>query len=207
MRLRKLLLIILMSLFVTGCSPPSKGSSSGSEAGNIPASSQKTEVNTNRDACWSFVQGFYDWYVPQTTWELEQKRSGPSYELALKYKRDAFSPALFKALKDDSDAQAKSDELVGIDFDPFLNTQDPEGAYQVRSITRIGIHCRTEVYRIGDEQKAYPDVAPDLVLEPDGWRFVNFYYPGPNSTDLMAILKNGAKMRKGYPGASPQNGH
>ena len=132
---------------------------------------------------------------------------GPSSAGALKLKKEAFAPELFNALKADADAQALSNEIVGIDFDPFLNTQDPQRRYEVRAITRMGIHCRTEVYGIGDEQKAYPDVAPDLVLYPDGWRFVNFYYPGRNSTDLMKILRDGAKMRKGSSTMSSPDGH
>jgi hypothetical protein len=49
-----------------------------------------------------------------------------AWNLAIKTKSSVFSPQLALALKEDSAAQAKAEgEIVGLDFDPFLNSQDP----------------------------------------------------------------------------------
>jgi hypothetical protein len=197
--IRKSLMITLVSLFVSGCSPRSKAPSSESEPPNVQYSSQQAAINTKRDSCWSFVQGFYDWYVPQTTREQEQIRKEPSSDLALKYKRDAFSPTLFKALKDDSDAQADSDELVGIDFDPFLASQDPDDRYEVQNVTHDGNVCRAEVYGVSSGSKrSSPDVIPELVRWQKTWRFVNFHYPDLDNSDLLTILREAAEDRQKY---------
>lgn len=63
----------------------------------------------------AFVQSFYDWYVKA---EIDS-------DAALKKKPAYFSPELTKALKADAVAAAKSPgDIVGLDFDPFLNAQD-----------------------------------------------------------------------------------
>jgi hypothetical protein len=43
-----------------------------------------------------------------------------------------FESGLLAALKEDVAAQAAAKgEIVGLDFDPFLNTQDPAESYEV----------------------------------------------------------------------------
>jgi len=69
-------------------------------------------------SCRTFVQEFDDWYIHVLD-------SGGSYDTALQYKRNAFSPELFRLMKDDSEASSRVEgEIVGIDFDPILGGQD-----------------------------------------------------------------------------------
>ncbi|HET6936477.1 MAG TPA: hypothetical protein VFI72_16665, partial [Candidatus Angelobacter sp.] len=101
-------------------------------------------------SCKAFVQGFYHWYVPLAH---RENLKGPASDLALKHKASAFSARLHQALNADSEAQARSKELVGLDFDPFLNSQDPDPRYEVRAVKQAGEHCSAEVFGVSDSEK------------------------------------------------------
>src|SRR5437588_560107 len=86
--------------------------------------------STNRSdiekSCRRFVQSFYDWYVT----EALKDNGGPASDFALRHRGSVFDPELLQQLKEDSEAQAKAKgEIVGLDFDPFLNSQDPGEQY------------------------------------------------------------------------------
>ncbi|HEY1774239.1 MAG TPA: hypothetical protein VGH91_13710 [Gammaproteobacteria bacterium] len=138
----------------------------------------------------AFVQGFYDWYA----WEAQKQDEGP-IGAALKSKRWPSSAAIVSALKADEEAQAKSpDEVVGIDFDPYLNAQDSCFPYKAGKVTASGGQYRVEVFdsNCSDPHPEQPTVI--AVLEKDGasWRFTNFIYPGEPGqadSDLLATLK------------------
>src|SRR5215469_12476490 len=72
-------------------------------------------------SCQKFVQDFYNWYLPRT-----QRYRGRPEDLVLKEKPTFLSRELFKALRADTVAQDKdkSGDIVGLDMDPFLNSQD-----------------------------------------------------------------------------------
>src|SRR5208283_1524279 len=63
-----------------------------------------------------FVEGFYQWYVPTM---LDHGRFRP-WNIALKHEHSAFGPRLFELLKENSDAQARCHDLVGLTSIPFL---------------------------------------------------------------------------------------
>ncbi len=139
-----------------------------------------------------FVKRFYAWYVPQTL----SNNSVPAYEFTLTHKKDVFTPVLFKALKDDLAAAAEnSDEVVGLDFDPFLNTQDPCERYDVGKAIAKGNSHWIEVYGIcSGKRSVKPDVWPEVVHVNGRWVFSNFHYQHqageyPDSADLLGILK------------------
>jgi len=136
-----------------------------------------------------FVQEFYDWYAPLA----RQPSSVPAFVFALRKRPVAFSPSLAKALQDDADAQAKvTDDIVGIDWDPFLNTQDPEARYAVGEITRSGATYRVEVRAVrAGRERAKPDVVAEVAGAAGQWRFVNFH--SPDGDDLLRDL---AKLKK-----------
>ena len=153
---------------------------------------QKTGSQDVPESPSDFVRKFYAWYVPRTLSE----NSIPAYEFTLKYKKAVFTPLLFRALKDDFDAAAKvSDEIVGLDFDPFLNTQDPCQRYEVGKTIRKGDSYWVEVYGICSGKKSEkPDVWPEVVRVNGHWLFANFHYEHqageyPDSTDFLGILK------------------
>lgn len=133
----------------------------------------------------AFVQGFYAWYVPRAL----NDDTTEGWNATLKLIHSNISPQLAELLEEDSAAQAKCNELVGLDFDPFLYTQDPAEHYEVGRITQVGEHYRAEIHRI---QSGRPNEKPDVIAEfmhRDGhWSFVNFHYPG--GADLLTILKS-----------------
>ena len=138
-------------------------------------------------ACRRFVQEFYDWYVPKAV----ARHHGPAWVLALKEKKTVFSPDLFRKLEEDSEAQAKAKgDLVGLDFDPFLNSQDPSEHFAVQSVTRKGDTYWVELRGI-NRGKPQETVTPEVRLRDNGWEFVNIHY-GKNEfssdSNLLEIL-------------------
>jgi hypothetical protein len=102
--------------------------------------------------------------------------------LALKYRRYVFSRHLFLLLSEDSEAQRKAGkDIVGLDFDPFLDTQDPGERYVVRRITTKEDKCWADVHGVwSEEESATPSVTPELMLQNSRWVFVNFRYQDPS---------------------------
>jgi hypothetical protein len=140
------------------------------------------------ESCPSFVQRFYNWYLPKTL----QKNEGQDWDLALRSKKYTFDPNLSRGLKQ-SELRASAEKDAGLDMDPFLNSQDPADSYIVGKFTQKGSRCRVEVYGIFSGKKsAKPSVVPEVVFRNDRWVFVNFHYPGdgPGSKDLMTLISN-----------------
>ena len=135
-------------------------------------------------SCRSFVQGFYNWHVTH----------GTNFEKTLKLKRSLLSAELGSALAADLAASSKHpDEIVGLDFDPFVNAQDPSPRYRVGQTALKEGSCFAQVYGVPSEDKnAKPDVTAELRLEKGAWKFVNFHYGsgnGPENENLLAILR------------------
>jgi len=131
-----------------------------------------------------FVQEFYKWYVPKA---LNSKITR-AWDAALKYKSAAFSHELAQLLREDSAAQAKCEELIGIDFDPFLNTQDPANGYEVGEIKQNDKHYRADIYSVESGKRSEKSrVSADIVENKGHWVFVNFFYS--DGGDLLKILK------------------
>ena len=83
------------------------------------------------DSVRKFAQDFYRWYVPIAA----KDNKGTAFEIAIKQRPSSFSPQLLQGLRDDAEAQAKAvGEMVGLDFDPFLNSQDPSNHYVIGQI-------------------------------------------------------------------------
>jgi hypothetical protein len=98
-------------------------------------------------------------------------------------------------MDEDAAASAKSkDEIVGLDFDPILNSQDPAKHYVASHPTHRGKSFFVEVRGITDGKKgAAADVMPELVQSGKSWVFVNFLYPASGKdqpkSDLLGVLK------------------
>lgn len=149
-------------------------------------------------SCRKFSQDFYDWYVPFTQKELHI----PAWNVALQRKSAVFSPVLLQALKEDSQAQSQAKgELVGLDFDPFVGSQDPADHYEVRNANLERTKCSVEVWRNSPsdraEKSSKPDALAELVLQNGHWRFTNFRYPQMNA-DLRNVLAALAKDRRAH---------
>lgn len=163
-------------------------------------SSLRAQARNPRDfqkSCRNFVQGFYDWYVPKAL----KEGSGHAWDLALKNKGYVFSSEVSRLLKEDSEAQAKvAGEIVGLDFDPFLNSQDLGERYVVGDVTPKDDSYWAEVYAIRSGNKSEKPVAvPELVFKDGRWLFVNFHYgksDHPERENLLSILKSLRKRRQ-----------
>ena len=137
------------------------------------------------------VQEFYDWYVPKAL-SADISRA---WELTFKDRSSNFSPELSRLLKEDSDAQAKCSELVGLDWDPILSGQNPAEHYEVGNIRSEGAAAkgaeiyRADVFRVESGEKSpKPDVTAEFVVDNESWYFVNFYYHR-HGKGLLTILR------------------
>ena len=160
---------------------------------------QENRPSDKQKSCRDFVQAFYDWYAPKA---LENDR-GRAWDFALQYKPSAFSPELLQALKDDSQAQAKvKGEIVGLDFDPFLNSQDPSPHYFLGSVSCRDDDCSVEVYGVSSSGKRDTTVRPELALRNKHWIFVNFHYGKSKFSEdenLVTTLQGLQAERRRYP--------
>ena len=151
-------------------------------AGSQTASSQAI-AKTPR----GFVTDFYKWYTPKTL----RENATAAWNLAIKYKSSIFSRELAQLLREDSAAQAKCNELIGLDFDPFLATQDSAEHYQVGAVIRRSNAYRAEIYRLdGGKRSKKPDVIAEFMQKDGHWFFINFHYP--DGGDLLTMLREPA---------------
>ena len=161
-----------------------------------PAASQaKTQPEAvSSQSVHDFVQGFYDWYV-----QLNQKSSdGSQMDTALKNKHWPMSQAIVTALDADTAAQAKSpDDIVGIDFDPFLAAQDTCFPYKAGKVTKTGSRYQVEVFdsNCSDPHPEQPTVIAVVEERKGTLTFMNFVYPGDTGTDLLSELQALKKER------------
>lgn len=158
--------------------------------GHEPAAARHTQQASRHrtpDAAGAqrFTQAFYDWYVPFSTSEHETK-----WATVAAHRPHPFSPELLRALSDDEEAQAKDpDEIVGLDADPILASQDPCERYVAGDATRSGAGYRVNVHSVCDgKRSAAPDVVVELVPHAGSWTIVNFHYP-PDKGDLLTTLR------------------
>jgi hypothetical protein len=158
---------------------------------------QRSPVQVDKDSCRSFVQEFYDWYTPIAA------SAGTRVSVSLLPRQMSFDQKLWKMLVVDDEAQSKSSYIVGLDFDPILNSQDPSSKFMVKGVSIQGIHCSAEV--VGIEQGVHEErVKPELVLASGRWIFVNFHYQDEVAgklwkSNLLQILRYWQKQRSRLP--------
>lgn len=157
----------------------------------VKRSSGQARAHSTEAACQTFVQGFYDRYLKLT----RGTHNGTPSDIEIKRRPAIFSRELRQRLAEDLAASSRNkDEVVGLDFDPFLNSQDVADRYVVRKVVRIGQRYRVEVHAVTEgKQTATPVVIPELVRSGSGWVFVNFHYRDPQNpsakSDLLSILR------------------
>ena len=146
------------------------------------------------NACRAFVQGFYDWYVPQALADTAE----PAWDLVLKEKGQVFSPELFRQLTADAEAQAAADgDLVGLDFDPFLSCQDCEARYVIGEATRRGNTCSVDVSAMwSGVQRPTVVVLPEVRQQGTQWQFIDFHYPNPSRPEFESLLSQLKYLRE-----------
>jgi hypothetical protein len=120
----------------------------------------------DEQSCRAFVQKFYDWYWNQSSGTANEMSHEDDEVPALK--PAVLSPELIRLLKRD-EAQAKaSGTYAYLDFDPFLNSQDPDGKYNVVRVTVKGGVCRAKLSQRG--------IVAEVRRSGPSWVFSNFYY-------------------------------
>lgn len=142
-------------------------------------------LDSDSAACSKFVGEFYTWY-------LAHGKNADPLRVALKTKKSNFSSELVKRLNEDYKAAAKSPgEIVGLDFDPVLNSQDFADKYVPGKVTKKGSHYLVEVFGVtGGKRSEVADVIPELQKVGGRWVFTNFIYKHDGKTDdLLSMLK------------------
>jgi len=140
-----------------------------------------------------FVQSFYDWYTPMA---FSENRHGPCWYIALQQKGSLLNPSLLQALQEDVAAQKKSrDDLEGLDYDPFMLSQDPDPRYLAKRITKKGAFYYVYMHRVLEKSRKVAECAVIAQVENSKghWRFNNFIDP-QNGWDLRGSLK---ELKKG----------
>jgi hypothetical protein len=150
--------------------------------------------SAEKASCRNFVGDFYVWYVAQS-------KHGEPLKAALKQKRANFSRELIRALNEDAKAAAKSPgEIVGLDFDPILNSQDFAEKYVPGSVSQRSNRFTVEVFGFYDGKKSdKPSVIPELRHEAGRWVFTNFLYKNDGKVDdlLSVLMQLKAERKKG----------
>lgn len=147
------------------------------------------------DSCREFVAHFYAWYVPFTQKNLDF----PAFKTAITKKAEEFAPELLRALQEDLAAQTRArGEIVGIDFDPLVGSQDPADRYAIRNAIVKNGSCFVEIWRNSPRDMAARQDAPEAIAElkqkNNGWQISNVHYP-ELKTDLVAELATLANER------------
>ena len=112
-----------------------------------------------------------------------------------------FNPALVTALRADSAASvANPGEVVGLDMDPFLNSQDPCNRYAPTAVRRDGATFLVDVVGSGGcPSHREPDVTVRIAFRGTTPVFVNFLYLKPANDDLLHLLAQLASERAKKP--------
>jgi hypothetical protein len=130
----------------------------------------------------AFVADFYTWY--------ENGGHARGTAAALRQRKTAFAPELHRALLADYRASAKNaDEVVGLDFDPFLNTQEDSPALIVGEAEAKGDTQWVPLVDPGDKMTR---LTVEVACGAAGCHIVNLHYPDPTGSgndNLVAILK------------------
>jgi hypothetical protein len=183
---------IVLTVAISSCRKPVPASTSPSPQ---PANASQAEAAipqpVKEQSCQDFVQGFYTWYVARDSANGKLRTAAPAWDDVVRLRPEALSPELLGLLKDDLAAsEASPDEIVGLDWDPFLASQDPSSKFEVDSVSILGDRCNAWVEGIEKGRKR-ESVGPELIRSGETWAFVNFHYKGqpPPDENLISTLK------------------
>jgi hypothetical protein len=150
--------------------------------------------NPTESSASAFVQGFYDWYVGKVL-VATKKGSGYGFIDAVRQRPDGFSPELKRLLEEDVAAASKcKDDVVGLDWDPFLETQELPGSYKVGKVekTAQGFRVSVDVRDAKARGARNPVAQADVAFVGGHWQFVDFVQE-PNDPKtrqgLVSLLK------------------
>jgi hypothetical protein len=129
-------------------------------------------ANADEQSCREFVQNFYNWYWNRFADDANKpnfdSRREPDDWTVVKHKRSVLSPELYRLLADDEKRMKRTHELGSLDFDPFLNSQDPQGKYIVSQVKVAGSQC--------DATISQGHLVVEAAKSRSNWVFKNFRY-------------------------------
>lgn len=179
-------LLVLTAFVAVACAGPDRPDTSPAQAvSRIAAQAAGAQARAPAAEAERFVREFYAWYTP-----LARRASeGLAWNVVLQSNPTVLAPDLLRALRRDSLAQTRAKgEIDGLDFDPFLNSQDPCERYEVGRATPNGEQYRVEVRAICNGiRSSHPSVVAEVARNSDAWHLVNFLYPASH-TDLRTVL-------------------
>lgn len=128
------------------------------------AVAQDAGQQKQEQSCKDFVQGFYNWYLGQSAVNAKSQTAGPAWDDVVRLRPQALTPELLTLLKADLAAsEANHDDIVGLDWDPFLATQDPSTNFMVASAVVNNGRCNAVVNGIAHGKKretVMPELSP-----------------------------------------------
>jgi hypothetical protein len=194
---------LLAAVGAGGCQSHSTLSSapqkSNSSVAQRPAQSPVEKGREN--SCREYVKRFYDWYSGPVKKDRRHPDGERNVDDSIILRNNYMNSRLYSLLKADRDAQLRSNEIVGLEFDPFTNSQDNSPTFEVKSAAVEGNNCRAVVWGV-DAGSHRETVEPELSDKTGDWKFVNFYYPNEaspwnNLIDGLIFLRSERKNRKG----------
>ena len=177
--------LVILSIAALASCAPSHDRAPIERAPVSPPATAASALPSIDSAAVSFVQAFYQTYGPRGA------ASGlAAVDSLLKERPTLFTPTLLAALRRDAAARAAAKgDIVGLDWEPLLNSQDPCARYTVGAASRVASRIRVNVYAACDGTRS--DSATVVAeVEPVGpsWAFANFIY-GPPTGDLLQALR------------------
>jgi hypothetical protein len=162
----------------------------------------KAQSSPDKESARIFVQKFYDWYYACISANTPGNKNAKlfTFRNVVIQKPEYFDVSLRKALIDDNEAQSKSNEIVGLDFDPFLNAQDVGLKYTAMRVKQDGDKFLVNVHTTNAAQSNNSVIAfklaviAEVIKKDSGWQFVNFIYPSKDGgTNLLSVLDPSGK--------------
>jgi hypothetical protein len=159
----------------------------------VPASAAAAAYYSEAGAR-TFVQGFYGWYAAKVL-ASSHRQSGFGFIDAVRQRPTWFSPELKRLLEEDVAAASKcKDDVVGLDWDPFLESQETPGSYTVGKVekTAQGFRVSVDLKDAKARDARNPAAEADVAFVDDHWQFVDFVEEPTDpklKQGLVAILK------------------
>jgi hypothetical protein len=153
---------------------------------------RQVEDSAEKTSCRKFVGEFYAWYIARG-------KNGDLLRVALRRKKANFSLEVIRRLSEDAKAVARSpNEIVGLDFDPVLNSQDFAEKYVPGKVSQKGSRFLVDVFSVyAGKRSEVPAVTAELRYERGRWVFSNFIYKSDGKTDdLLSLLRRLKADRK-----------
>jgi hypothetical protein len=150
------------------------------------------EEAKNMRAAHDFVQQFYDWYIQAAAPEHTHE---PGMNTAVRLRASSLDSTLLRLLK--TDIAHQHDEpgsITGIDWDPFLNTQDPCKRYNAGSVSVRSDHYRVNV--TGDCSAEFPQSFIAVVRKNGKKWILENVEDGKGYSTVASLQANQAHLKK-----------